>query len=197
MNIHLIAIGGAVMHNLALELAAQGHAVTGSDDILQEPSRSRLEAAGLLPAETGWFPQKIHAGLQAVILGMHARADNPELLQAQALGLAVYSFPQYVYEHAKNKKRLVVAGSHGKTTITAMVMHVLRFHKKDFDYLVGSQLAGFERMVRLTEAAPVMVIEGDEYLTSPLDLRPKFLHYKPHAAVISGVAWDHINVFPT
>lgn len=197
MNIHLIAIGGAVMHNLALELAAQGHAVTGSDDILQEPSRSRLEVAGLLPAETGWFPQKIHPGLQAVILGMHARADNPELLQAQALGLAVYSFPQYVYEHAKNKKRLVVAGSHGKTTITAMVMHVLRFHKKDFDYLVGSQLAGFERMVRLTDAAPVMVIEGDEYLTSPLDLRPKFLHYMPHAAVISGVAWDHINVFPT
>lgn len=197
MNIHLIAIGGAVMHNLALELAAQGHTVTGSDDILQEPSRSRLEAAGLLPAETGWFPEKIHAGLQAVILGMHARADNPELLQAQALGLAVYSFPQYVYEHAKNKKRLVVAGSHGKTTITAMVMHVLRFHKKDFDYLVGSQLAGFERMVRLTDEAPVMVIEGDEYLTSPLDLRPKFLHYMPHAAVISGVAWDHINVFPT
>jgi len=197
MNVHLIAIGGAVMHNLALELAAQGHTVTGSDDILQEPSRSRLEVAGLLPAEIGWFPEKIHAGLQAVILGMHARADNPELLQAQALGLSIYSFPEYVYEHAKHKKRLVIAGSHGKTTITAMVMHVLRFHKKDFDYLVGSQLAGFERMVRLTEAAPIIVIEGDEYLTSPLDLRPKFLHYQPHAAVISGVAWDHINVFPT
>ncbi len=197
MNIHLIAIGGAVMHNLALELAAQGHVVTGSDDILQEPSRSRLEAAGLLPAQTGWFPEKIHAGLNAVILGMHARADNPELQQAQALGLSIYSFPEYIYQHAQAKKRLVVAGSHGKTTITAMVMHVLRFHKKDFDYLVGSQLAGFERMVRLTEAAPIMVIEGDEYLTSPLDLRPKFLHYKPQAAVISGVAWDHINVFPT
>lgn len=197
MNIHLIAIGGAVMHNLALELQANGHTVTGSDDILQEPSRSRLEAAGLLPAATGWFPEKIHAGLGAVILGMHARADNPELLKAKELGLPIYSFPEYVYQHASHKKRLVVAGSHGKTTITAMVMHVLRFHKRDFDYLVGSQLAGFERMVRLSESAQVMVIEGDEYLTSPLDPRPKFLHYQPHAAVISGVAWDHINVFPT
>ncbi len=197
MNIHLIAIGGAVMHNLALELQANSHTVTGSDDILQEPSRSRLEAAGLLPASTGWFPEKIHAGLDAVILGMHARADNPELLKAKELGLKIYSFPEYVYQHASHKKRLVVAGSHGKTTITAMVMHVLRFHKRDFDYLVGSQLAGFERMVRLSESAQIMVIEGDEYLTSPLDPRPKFLHYQPHAAVISGVAWDHINVFPT
>lgn len=185
------------MHNLALELQANSHAVTGSDDILQEPSRSRLESVGLLPASTGWFPEKIHAGLDAVILGMHARADNPELLKAKELGLKIYSFPEYVYQHASHKKRLVVAGSHGKTTITAMVMHVLRFHKRDFDYLVGSQLAGFERMVRLSESAQIMVIEGDEYLTSPLDPRPKFLHYQPHAAVISGVAWDHINVFPT
>jgi UDP-N-acetylmuramate: L-alanyl-gamma-D-glutamyl-meso-diaminopimelate ligase len=197
MKIHLIAIGGAVMHNLALELQAQGHEVSGSDDILQEPSRSRLEAAGMLPAQTGWFPEKIHAGLEAIILGMHARADNPELRRAQELGLAIYSFPEFVYRHAALKKRLVVAGSHGKTTITAMVMHVLKFHKCDFDYLVGSQLAGFERMVRLSEKAPVMVIEGDEYLSSPLDPRPKFLHYQPQAAVISGVAWDHINVFPT
>ncbi len=197
MKVHLIAIGGAVMHNLALELAAQGHTVSGSDDILQEPSRSRLEAAGLLPATTGWFPEKIDNSLDAVILGMHARADNPELLRAQELGLPVYSFPEFVYRHAALKKRLVVAGSHGKTTITAMIMHVLRFHKLDFDYLVGSQLAGFERMVRLTEAAPIMVIEGDEYLSSPLDPRPKFLHYQPQAAIISGVAWDHINVFPT
>ncbi|MFN3528464.1 MAG: UDP-N-acetylmuramate--L-alanine ligase [Bacteroidia bacterium] len=197
MNIHLIAIGGAVMHNLALELQAQGHRVSGSDDILQEPSRARLSAAGLLPDAAGWFPEKIHSGLDAVILGMHARSDNPELLHAQQLGLKVYSFPEFVYQHAQDKKRLVVAGSHGKTTITAMVMHVLKFHKRDFDYLVGSQLAGFERMVRLSDSAPVMVIEGDEYLTSPLDLRPKFLHYQPQVALISGVAWDHINVFPT
>jgi len=197
VNVHLIAIGGAVMHNLALDLKALGHQVTGSDDQIFEPSKSRLEAQGLLPEAWGWFPDRIHAGLDIVILGMHARADNPELLRAQALGLRVMSFPEFVYEQSKQKKRLVVAGSHGKTTITAMIMHVLKFHKMDFDYLVGSQLEGFDRMVKITDTAPVIILEGDEYLASPLDPRPKFLHYHAHAVVISGIAWDHINVFPT
>ncbi len=197
MNVHLIAIGGAVMHNLALDLKALGHQVSGSDDQIFEPSKSRLQEAGLLPQAWGWFPEKIHGGLDVVILGMHARADNPELLKAQEIGLRIMSFPEFVYEQSKNKKRLVVAGSHGKTTITAMIMHVLKFHKMDFDYLVGSQLEGFDRMVRISSDAPVIVLEGDEYLASPLDPRPKFLHYHPHAAVISGIAWDHINVFPT
>jgi UDP-N-acetylmuramate: L-alanyl-gamma-D-glutamyl-meso-diaminopimelate ligase len=197
VNVHLIAIGGAVMHNLALDLKALGHQVSGSDDQIFEPSKSRLADAGLLPTAWGWFPDKIHAGLDVVILGMHARADNLELLKAQALGLRIMSFPEFVYDQSKEKKRLVVAGSHGKTTITAMIMHVLKFHKMDFDYLVGSQLEGFNRMVRITKDAPVIVLEGDEYLASPLDPRPKFLHYHAHAAVISGIAWDHINVFPT
>lgn len=185
------------MHNLALELHANGHVLTGSDDQIFEPSLSRLKAVGLLPEKMGWFPEKLASKPDLVILGMHARSDNPELLEAQRLGLKILSFPEFVYQHAADKQRLVVAGSHGKTTITAMVMHVLKFHNYDFDYLVGSQLEGFERMVRLSDSAKIMVIEGDEYLASPLDLRPKFLHYKPHAAVISGIAWDHINVFPT
>ncbi len=197
VKVHLIAIGGAVMHNLALDLHARGFELTGSDDQIFEPSKSRLEAAGLLPATMGWFPEKLDARPDIVILGMHARADNPELLRALELGLKVMSFPEFVYEQARDKKRLVVAGSHGKTTITAMVMHVLRFHKLNFDYLVGSQLEGFDRMVKLSQDAPVIVLEGDEYLASPLDPRPKFLHYHAHATVISGIAWDHINVFPT
>jgi UDP-N-acetylmuramate: L-alanyl-gamma-D-glutamyl-meso-diaminopimelate ligase len=197
VKIHLIAIGGAVMHNLALELHANGHTVSGSDDQIFEPSLSRLKAVGLLPEKMGWFPEKLADKPDLVILGMHARIDNPELVEAQRLGIKIWSFPEFVYQHAAEKQRLVVAGSHGKTTITAMVMHVLKFHQYDFDYLVGSQLEGFERMVRLSDAAKIMVIEGDEYLASPLDPRPKFLHYKPHAAVISGIAWDHINVFPT
>jgi UDP-N-acetylmuramate: L-alanyl-gamma-D-glutamyl-meso-diaminopimelate ligase len=197
MHIHFIAIGGSVMHNLALALAAGGHVVTGSDDEIHEPSKSRLAQAGILPQAIGWFPEKVHTGLDAVILGMHARADNSELKRAQELGLKIYSYPEFVFERSRNKQRIVVAGSHGKTTITSMIMHVLRGLNIAFDYVVGAQLAGFERTVSLTEDAPVIVIEGDEYMASPLDKRPKFLLYQPHVVVISGIAWDHINVFPT
>ncbi len=193
---HFIAIGGAVMHNLALELHALGHYVQGSDDEIFDPAKSRLAQAGLLPESLGWFPERIDASLDAVILGMHARIDNPELLKAQELGLKIYSFPEFIYHHSQNKQRLVVAGSHGKTTSTAMLMHVLKSCGRDFDYLVGSLIDGYDRMVRLSDA-PVMIIEGDEYLTSPVDPTPKFWHYKPHHAMITGVAWDHINVFPT
>lgn len=184
------------MHNLALDLQAAGHEVTGSDDAIFEPSRTRLEQAGLLPKQLGWFESNIHLGLDLVILGMHARKDNPELLHAQQLGLAIQSFPEFVAEASKNKKRLVIAGSHGKTTTTAMVMHVVNRLGLSSDYLVGSQLQGFETMVKVTNA-PLIVIEGDEYLSSPTDLRSKFLHYRPHVAIITGIAWDHINVFPT
>ena len=196
MRIHLIATGGAVMHNLALALHQNGHHVTGSDDEIYNPARDRLAAAGLLPAEFGWFPERITSGLNIVILGMHARADNPELARARELNLLVLSFPEFIFQHARNKTRLVVAGSHGKTTTTAMIMHVLRLSNRSFDYLVGAQLEGFDTMVRLSDA-PVMVIEGDEYLSSAIDRRPKFLHYQPHIAIITGIAWDHINVFPT
>jgi UDP-N-acetylmuramate: L-alanyl-gamma-D-glutamyl-meso-diaminopimelate ligase len=196
MRIHFIAIGGAVMHNLALELQQLGHSVSGSDDEIFDPARSRLALAGLLPKSLGWHPEQVTADTDQVILGMHARADNPELARAKELGLHIYSFPEYLYQHCKNKKRIVVAGSHGKTSTTAMIMHVLRQQGMNFDYLVGSQLEGFERMVRLSDA-PIVILEGDEYLTSPLDPTPKFLHYKPHLAVVTGVSWDHINVFPT
>lgn len=194
-KIHIIACGGAVMHNIAIALHKMGHHITGSDDEIFEPALGRLKTHNLCPPEFGWFPNKITSDLDFVILGMHARADNPELLKAKELGLKIYSFPDYVYEHAVNKKRIVIAGSHGKTTTTAMIMHVLKELKYDFDYLVGSQLAGFDTMVRFSEA-PIMVIEGDEYLTSTLDPVPKFLKYKPHIAMITGIAWDHINVFP-
>lgn len=196
MRVHLIAIGGAVMHNLAIALHEQGHLVSGSDDEIYDPARSRLAARDLLPGEAGWFPDKIHTGLDVVILGMHARADNPELQQALALGLPVYSYPAFVYEHARQKTRCVVAGSHGKTTTTAMVMHCLRKLGRDFDYLVGAQLEGFDTMVRLSDA-PVLVAEGDEYLASPLDPAAKMVRYRPHHAVVTGIAWDHYNVFPT
>lgn len=196
MNIHLIAIGGAVMHNMALALQTAGHTVTGSDDEIFEPSRSRLARKGLLPAEQGWFPERIHSGLDAVILGMHARADNPELLKAQELGIRVYNFPEYVYAASAEKTRVAICGSHGKTTITSMIMHVLRTEGKQFDYLVGAQLAGFDTMVQFSDA-PVMIIEGDEYFASPIDKRPKFLFYQAQINLISGIAWDHFNVFPT
>lgn len=196
MRIHLIAIGGAVMHNMAIALKESGHLVTGSDDEIFEPSRSRLSRHGLLPEATGWFPDKITTALDAVILGMHARADNPELLQARALGIPVYNFPEYVYEQSRTATRTAICGSHGKTTITSMIMHVLRHRERAFDYLVGAQLEGFDTMVQFTQA-PVMVIEGDEYFASPLDRRPKFLFYRPQIALISGIAWDHFNVFPT
>lgn len=196
-RVHLIAIGGSVMHNLAIALAKKGYEVTGSDDIIAEPSRSRLMRHHLLPTVEGWNVDSIHKDLDVVILGMHAKADNPELLKAQHLGIPVYSYPEYIYEQAKDKLRVVIGGSHGKTTITAMIIHVLQFHKKNFDYLVGAQLEGFDTMVRLTSDAPWLIIEGDEYLASPIDRRPKFHLYKAHVAVLSGIAWDHINVFPT
>lgn len=197
MRTHFIAIGGAAMHNLALALHNKGYHVTGSDDAIFEPSKSRLEKKGLLPAQEGWFPEKITTDIEAIILGMHAKADNPELLKAQELGLKIYSFPEFVFEQCKDKTRIAVAGSHGKTSITSMIMHMLRINNKEFDYLVGAKLDGFDFMVKTSETAPIMVIEADEYLTSPLDLRSKFLHYHPHIAIISGIAWDHINVFPT
>ncbi len=197
MKIHLIAIGGAAMHNLAIALKKNGHEVSGSDDEIFEPSRSRLHAYGLLPSHEGWHPEKITSDLDIIILGMHARADNPELLQAQKLGLKIDSYPEFLYRHSLHKKRIVIGGSHGKTTITAMVMHVLKKYRQDFDYLVGSKLKDFEVMVRLSDTAPMMIFEGDEYLSSPIDRRPKFLWYHPHIALLSGIAWDHINVFPT
>jgi UDP-N-acetylmuramate: L-alanyl-gamma-D-glutamyl-meso-diaminopimelate ligase len=197
MRIHFIAIGGSAMHNLALALHQKGDAITGSDDEIFEPSKSRLLKAGLLPASFGWFPKKITADIDAVILGMHAKADNPELLKAQGLGLKIYSYPEYLYEHSKNKTRVVIGGSHGKTTITAMILHVLNYHNIPADYMVGAQLEGFDTMVHLTDENDFIVLEGDEYLSSPIDRRPKFHLYKPNIALLSGIAWDHINVFPT
>lgn len=197
MNVHFIAIGGAAMHNLALALHNKGYKVTGSDDTIFEPSKSRLEAKGLLPESYGWYPEKITSDLDAIVLGMHAKADNPELLKAQELGLKIYSYPEFLYEQAKNKTRVVIGGSHGKTTITSMILHVMHYHDRDVDYMVGAQLDGFDVMVKLTEDNDFIVLEGDEYLSSPIDLRPKFHLYKPNIALLSGIAWDHINVFPT
>ena len=197
MRVHFIAIGGSAMHNLAIALHKKGYKVTGSDDVLFEPSASRLKKYGILPAEEGWDAGKITADLDAVILGMHARVDNPELLKAQELGIKIYSYPDYIYEQSKDKLRVVIGGSHGKTTITSMILHVLQEAGKKFDYLVGAQLEGFETMVGLTHDAPVIIIEGDEYLASPIDRRPKFHIYQADIGVISGIAWDHINVFPT
>jgi UDP-N-acetylmuramate: L-alanyl-gamma-D-glutamyl-meso-diaminopimelate ligase len=192
---HFIAIGGAVMHNLALALVRKGYQVSGSDDEIYEPSRTRLENAKILPPENGWFPEKITADLDGIILGMHARIDNPELIKAQEMGLPVFSFPEFIFNQSQTKKRVIIAGSHGKTSITSMILHVLQDQKMDFDYLVGAQIEGFDLMVRLSDA-PVIVIEGDEYLTSPIDRTPKFFHYKHDIALVSGIAWDHFNVFP-
>lgn len=185
------------MHNLALALQAKGDTITGSDDAIFEPSKSRLEAKGLLPESMGWYPEKIHSGLDAIILGMHAKADNPELIKAQELNITIYSYPEFLYEHAKNKTRVVIGGSHGKTTITSMILHALKYHGVEVDFMVGAQLDGFDRMVHLTDENEVIVLEGDEYLSSPIDLRPKFHLYKANIALLSGIAWDHINVFPT
>jgi len=197
MRVHFIAIGGSAMHNLAIALIRKGYQVTGSDDEIFEPSRGRLKNHGILPEEEGWYPEKITTELDSVILGMHAKKDNPELLKAQELGINIYSYPEYLYEQSKNKKRVVIGGSHGKTTITSMILHVLNYFNKPNDYMVGAQLEGFDVMVKMTEDAPVMILEGDEYLTSPIDMRPKFHVYQPDIALISGIAWDHINVFPT
>lgn len=197
MKVHFIAIGGSAMHNLAIALCQKGIAVTGSDDEIFDPAKSRLEKYGLLPESFGWHPERITPDLDAVVLGMHARVDNPELLKAQELGLKIYSYPEYLYEQSKDKLRIVIGGSHGKTTTTAMILHVLAKCGIEADYMVGAQLKGFEVMVRLSHTAKVMVIEGDEYLTSPIDRRPKFHLYKPNVAIITGIEWDHINVFPT
>ncbi len=197
MHIHFIAIGGSAMHNLALALHQKGDSITGSDDTIHEPSKSRLANKGLLPNKMGWFPEKITIKLDAVILGMHAKADNPELLKAQELNLKIYSYPEFLYEQSKNKTRVVIGGSHGKTTITSMILHVMNYHNIKVDYMVGAQLEGFETMVHLTSENEFIVLEGDEYLSSPIDRRPKFHLYQPHIALLSGIAWDHINVFPT
>jgi UDP-N-acetylmuramate: L-alanyl-gamma-D-glutamyl-meso-diaminopimelate ligase len=196
LRVHFIAIGGAAMHNLAIALHLKGYQVTGSDDAIYEPSKTRLANHQLLPKEEGWYPDMITNGIDAIILGMHARIDNPELIKAQELGIPIYSYPAYIYEQSINKKRIVVGGSHGKTTITSMILHVLKFYNLSFDYLVGAQIEGFDNMVKISDA-PIIVIEGDEYLASPIDRRPKFHLYKAHVGIISGVAWDHINVFPT
>jgi UDP-N-acetylmuramate: L-alanyl-gamma-D-glutamyl-meso-diaminopimelate ligase len=197
MHIHFIAIGGSAMHNLAIALHEKGDQITGSDDEIFEPSKSRLKVKGLLPEEFGWFPEKLTSDIDTVILGMHAKADNPELLKATELGLKIYSYPEYLFEHSKQKTRVVIAGSHGKTTITAMILHVMHYHEKEVDFMVGAQLEGFDTMVHLTEENDFILLEGDEYLSSALDRRPKFHLYQPNIALISGIAWDHINVFPT
>ncbi len=195
-RVHFIAIGGSVMHDLALHLHDKGLDVSGSDDEIYDPAKSALAAKGLLPEEFGWFPDKITTDLDAIILGMHARPDNPELKRARELGLQVYSYPDYIYEQSKDKQRIVIAGSHGKTTITSMILHVLQEMGREFDYVIGARTATVKGMVQLTDA-PIIIIEGDEYLTSPVDSSPKFLKYKHHIGLISGIAWDHYNVFPT
>lgn len=197
MKIHFIAIGGSAMHNLALALHQKGYQITGSDDAIFEPSKSRLAKVGLLPQELGWFEHKITKNLDAVILGMHAKNDNPELIKSQQLGLKIFSYPEFLFEQCKNKTRVVIGGSHGKTTITSMILHVMNYHERALDYMVGAQLEGFDTMVQLTKENDFVVLEGDEYLTSPIDLRPKFHLYQPNIALLSGIAWDHINVFPT
>ena len=197
MRIHFIAIGGSAMHNLALALHDKGYELSGSDDVIFEPSKSRLAKVGLLPDQMGWFPDRINSELDAVILGMHAKADNPELIKAEDLGIKIYSYPEFLFEQSRNKTRVVIGGSHGKTTITSMILHVLNYHEREVDFMVGAQLDGFDRMVHLTEDNDFIVLEGDEYLSSALDRRPKFHLYQPHIALLSGIAWDHINVFPT
>jgi UDP-N-acetylmuramate: L-alanyl-gamma-D-glutamyl-meso-diaminopimelate ligase len=196
-KIHFIAIGGSVMHNLAIALKEAGHQISGSDDEIFEPSKSALTKHGLLPAKDGWFPDRLSKETDIVMLGMHASKDNPELLRAQDLGLKIYSFPEYIYEHSKDKQRIVIAGSHGKTTITAIIIHVLTYCKRKFDYVIGARVRGIENTVRLSADAPIIVIEGDEYLSSALDPTPKFIRYQHHVGLISGIAWDHFNVFPT
>lgn len=197
MKIHLIAIGGSAMHNMALALHHKGYNITGSDDEIFEPSKSRLKKHNLLPNKVGWFPDKITQNLDAIILGMHAKDDNPEMIKAKKIGIPIFSYPEYIYEQSKNKKRVVVGGSHGKTSITSMILHVLQNLKINCDYMVGAQLEGFDTMIKLTNESNLIILEGDEYLSSPIDTRPKFHLYKPHIAILSGISWDHINVFPT
>ena len=197
MKIHFIAIGGSAMHNLAIALKLKGYSITGSDDAINDPSRSRLKKYNLLPQKEGWFSEKITSDIDAVVLGMHAKDDNTELLKAREIGLKIYSYPEFIFNQSKDKIRIVIRGSHGKTSITSLVLHVLRTLNIESDYMVGAQLDGFEVMVKLTDTSKYIVLEGDEYLSSALDMRPKFHLYKPHIALISGIAWDHINVFKT
>lgn len=194
---HFIAIGGSAMHSLAIALKENGHQVTGSDDAIFDPSLTQLQKAEICPEQMGWYPEKINKNLDAVIVGMHAKKDNPELLAAQKMGVPLFSYPELIAHYARNKTRVVIAGSHGKTTITAMVLHVLNYHQKSVDYMIGAQLEGFENSVFLSENNEFIILEGDEYLSSPIDLRPKFHHYKPQITLISGIAWDHVNVFKT
>ena len=197
MKIHLIAIGGSAMHNLAIALHNKGLTISGSDDEIFNPSKDRLKKFNLLPKKIGWFPERINSEIDAIILGMHARENNPELIKARELNIPIFSYPEYIYEQSKTKKRIVIGGSHGKTSITAMILHVLQNLEINCDYMIGAQLDGFTTMVKLTEDAPIIILEGDEYLSSTIDRRPKFHLYKPNIGVISGIAWDHINVFPT
>ena len=196
MRIHFIAIGGSVMHQLAIALRRKGYQVTGSDDEIFEPASANLKKEGIMPGQTGWHPENITPGIDAIILGMHAKDDNPELKKAREIGLKIFSFPEYIYQESKGKKRVAIGGSHGKTTTTAMIMHVLRHSKIDFDYLVGARLDGFDQSVQITDA-PLIVCEADEYPASVIEKRSKFHFLYPHIAVITGIAWDHINVFPT
>lgn len=197
MRLHFIAIGGSAMHNLAIALKQKGYTITGSDDEIFEPSKSRLQKYGILPSKMGWDKNNIKENMDAVILGMHAKQDNPELIAAKKKGIKIFSYPEFLYEQSKNKTRIVIGGSHGKTTITAMILHALHYNNIKTDYMVGAQLKGFDVMVKLTGDAPFIVLEGDEYLSSPIDKRPKFHLYNPHIALLSGIAWDHVNVFPT
>ena len=196
-RIHFIAIGGSTMHNLAIALHQQGHIISGSDDEIFEPAKSRLARHNILPEEAGWFPEKLNNAIDTIILGMHARVDNPELLRAKALGLKIYSYPEYIYEQCVDKQRIVIAGSHGKTTITAIIMHVLKQLDRQFDYLIGAEVEGFDVMVKLSDNSPIIIIEGDEYLASPIRRQPKFMFYQHHMGLISGLAWDHVNIYPT
>jgi len=197
MRIHFIAIGGSAMHSLAIALKQKSYEISGSDDAIFEPSKTRLKEHGIYPAQIGWSEDHISADLDAVILGMHAKDDNPELIKARKLGLKIFSYPEFLYEQSKNKTRVVIGGSHGKTSITSMILHVMNYHDKEIDYMVGAALEGLENPVHLTEENDFIVIEGDEYLSSALDRRPKFHLYQPNIALLSGIAWDHINVFPT
>ncbi|TCK85235.1 UDP-N-acetylmuramate--L-alanine ligase [Albibacterium bauzanense] len=197
MRVHFIAIGGSIMHNLAIALSNKGYIVSGSDDYIYEPAHSNLFEHGLLPRENGWYPDKIDSELDAVILGMHAKADNPELIKAKELGITVYSYPEFIYEQSVNKLRVVIGGSYGKTTITSMIMHVLKELGREFDYVVGAKLNDFENMVRISKDAPIIIIEGDDNFASVEDKRPKFLLYKANIALISGIAWDHVDIYPT
>lgn len=197
MRLHFVAIGGAAMHNLAIALKNKGETITGSDDEIFDPARTRLSEHGLLPDSIGWHPERITKEIDAIILGMHAKADNPELIKAKEMGIRVYSYPEYLYNQTENKTRVVIGGSHGKTTVTSMILFVLKKMQMNFDYMVGAQIEGFDTMVGLSENSRIAIFEGDEYLTSPIDPRPKFHVYQPHIAVVTGIAWDHINVFPT